>query len=418
MHVSGRFVLIANPTNRRAAFFQAALARAGLPPAIVVPWLDLLEGRASLARVAALAQDGALVRLESPGEDPAVERALIARGAGAADPEGDEGMAPRLAADAARTLADEPGRLRHPRQWYLGLRDALLALEAALAEVRVLSAPADVAVLFDKRACHARLAAAGVPVAPALAPGARVRGYDDLRARMAAAGRRRVFVKLACGSSASGVVALETRDGGRGPRVLARTTVERVVAAGEERLYNSLRVRRLADEGEVAAVVDALCREGAHVEAWLPKAGLDGRTFDLRVVVIAGRARHVVVRASRGPLTNLHLGNRRGDLERVRERLGAAAWARALGAAAAALACFPRTTHAGVDVLVGSSFRTHAVLEVNAFGDLLPNVFHEGQDTYGAELEAALGRRLPPAPVTSPLGPHLPALATLERTPA
>ena len=44
----------------------------------------------------------------------------------------------------------------------------------------------------------------------------------------------------------------------------------------------------------------------------MPKAGLAGHVFDLRVVVIAGRARHAVVRMSRGPMTNLHLLNRRG----------------------------------------------------------------------------------------------------------
>jgi hypothetical protein len=49
----------------------------------------------------------------------------------------------------------------------------------------------------------------------------------------------------------------------------------------------------------------------------MPKAGIDGRTFDLRVLVIAGRARHAVARLSRGPMTNLHLLNERGDPARV-----------------------------------------------------------------------------------------------------
>jgi hypothetical protein len=33
-----------------------------------------------------------------------------------------------------------------------------------------------------------------------------------------------------------------------------------------------------------------------------------------------------------------------------------------------------------------------AVLEANAFGDLLPGISHGGVDTYGAELDAALQR--------------------------
>jgi hypothetical protein len=79
-----------------------------------------------------------------------------------------------------------------------------------------------------------------------------------------------------------------------------------------------------------------------------------------------------------------------------------------MAAAEAALAPFPRTRYAGVDLLVGTSLRRHAVLEVNAFGDLLPNVFHAGQDTHGLLVAAATGRAVAPCPVTSPLGPYSP----------
>jgi hypothetical protein len=41
---------------------------------------------------------------------------------------------------------------------------------------------------------------------------------------------------------------------------------------------------------------------------------------------------------------------------------------------------------AGLDLLLTPGFRRHAVLEINAFGDLLPGIFHDGLDTYGAEV--------------------------------
>ncbi len=50
----------------------------------------------------------------------------------------------------------------------------------------------------------------------------------------------------------------------------------------------------------------------------------------------------------------------------------------------------PESLYAGVDVVISPGFRRHAVLEINAFGDLLPGVLFEGLDTYTAEL-AALG---------------------------
>ncbi|HSH77897.1 MAG TPA: hypothetical protein VLA19_05115, partial [Herpetosiphonaceae bacterium] len=113
-----------------------------------------------------------------------------------------------------------------------------------------------------------------------------------------------------------------------------------------------------------------------------------GRTFDLRVVVIAGQARHVVVRLSRGPMTNLHLLNARGDTDAVVARMGTEAWAAARETCERAMACFPDSLYGGIDLLVEPGYRRHAVLEVNAFGDLLPDVVWQGQDTYMAEVDA------------------------------
>jgi hypothetical protein len=199
---------------------------------------------------------------------------------------------------------------------------------------------------------------------------------------MAEIGWRRVFVKLRYGSSASGVVALECSRG----RVQAATSVELVRQTGQVKLFNSLRVRRYQDERDVATIVDELGRHELHVERWLPKAGFQGRTCDLRIVVIAGRVRHKVLRTSRGPLTNLHLANRRGDvaafLDAVPSEHREAAW----NSCAAVAAAFPRNLYIGIDLLFQPSLARHAVLEVNAFCDLLPGVIDNGADTYAADL--------------------------------
>jgi hypothetical protein len=109
--------------------------------------------------------------------------------------------------------------------------------------------------------------------------------------------------------------------------------------------------------------------------------------IDLRVVVIGGRARHVVVRASRGPLTNLHLGNARGDLAELR-RVAGPQYEAGLASCERAAACFPRTLMVGVDLMFSPDFRRHAVAEVNAFGDLLPRLMLDGRDTYSEQLAA------------------------------
>ncbi|OEJ41944.1 hypothetical protein AR457_05800 [Streptomyces agglomeratus] len=371
-----RFAVVGNPANRRVALFQDAVAAAGLPAARVVPWLDVLGGRAPAFR------PGETVRIDSPGEDPAVERLL--RGAG----------------DATRV---EGSAL-----WYERFTAAVREVGRAAADCVLLDDPDELAVLFDKRLCHAVLNGAGVPVpaSPTSGPTApAVRGWADVRELLRAHRMPRAFVKLAHGSSASGVLAVETAGPGR---VRATTSVER---GARGRLYNSLRVRSCTTETEVASIVDALAPDGLHVERWLPKAAQRGRAADLRVIVVGGRVTHAVVRTSRSPMTNLHLGGTRGDLDEARAAMAAAGagWAEAVDVCERAAACFPRTLCVGVDLLPAVGWRRFAVCEVNAFGDLLPRLTGlpgsgaEGLDTYAAQVAAV--QRSVQHPVRQPVRP-------------
>ncbi|MEU5255443.1 STM4014 family protein [Streptomyces longwoodensis] len=361
---AARFAVVGNPGNRRVDLFADAVRAAGLPGPRIVPWADVLrDGGADFA-------PGEIVRLDSPGEDAPVDRLL--RG------------------------TDDPTRVEGSARWYATFTSALRGLRGG----RRLDDPDDLAVLFDKRRCHAVLAAAGVPVpaSPTSGPGAPpVRGWDDVRALMREHRMPRLFVKLAHGSSASGVLAVESAGGGR---IRATTSVE---LAPDGRLFNSLRIRRYTDERQIAAVVDALAPDGLHLERWLPKASQRGRAADLRVVVVDGRATHAVVRTSTSPLTNLHLGGRRGDLDEARAAVESAGarWTDVLAVCERAAACFPRTLCVGVDLLPAIGWRRAAVGEVNAFGDLLPRLTGlpgsgaEGRDTYAAQVTAALRRHGP-----------------------
>ena len=384
-----RFIVIGNPGGRRVELFQAALTSAGLPAARVVAWTDLLNQQTTLVDHV---REGDVVRLESPGRDFDVERAILRECAAELvdlDPRGAK-YARLDTASVARVQFDK-GRILWPRQWFLGFRKVLRDVAAQLDACpthRFLNDVDDVAAMFDKVACRARLSASAVAVPPALGE---IGSFDELVERMRSAGWQRVFVKLAHGSSASGVVAYQVGRGPGGERHRAVTTVEMVRQGGELRLYNTRRLRTYTDPRQIASLVDALARHRVVVERWLPKAGIDGRTFDLRVVVIAGRASHTVVRLSRSPITNLHLLNDRADPAAVRARMGEAAWRDAMATCERAMRCFPGSLQGGVDLLVGGDFRRHAVLEVNAFGDLLPGVTCDGRDTYGAQIEAVIG---------------------------
>jgi glutathione synthase/RimK-type ligase-like ATP-grasp enzyme len=372
------FVVIGNPGGRRIEFFQSALAEQRLPQAQIVSYLDLLSGKEWLSR---LIREGTVLRIESPGKDFYVERALIAEGA---DGSGCDDRFDRISRREAESLSFERGRILYPRQWYLGYCATLRLIERQLAECasyQLMNSPVEIALMFDKIACHQSLTSRGVPTPRSLEA---VNSFDELGDRMRERNCRRVFVKLAYGSSASGVVAYQTD----GRRHQATTTVEMERHNGDIRLYNSRRIRVYRDWREIAELIDALCRHRVHVEEWMPKAGFENRTFDLRVVVIAGRACHTVARLSRTPITNLHLLNARGDPDALRERTGQAAWDAAMSDCELAMKCFPRSLYAGIDLLFTPDYRRRAIIEVNAFGDLLPGVLWRGRDTYSSELLA------------------------------
>ncbi|MGW9554486.1 STM4014 family protein [Nocardiopsis sp. NPDC055551] len=380
--LAGRpLVVVCVPGNRRRALFVAAAREAGWPEPMVLPWHELADptGSPSLP-------PGALVRVDSPGED--VTTARLLRG-WAADPD----------PYRAEGTADQ-------HRGFVRALDRLSALVAATPGAHLVQDLTDLVDMCDKRRAHARLASAGVAVADAL-PGP-ITDYAALRERMDEHHARRVFVKPAHGSSASGVIALAT--GGAG-RVKAVTSADLTRARdGSVELFNSLRLRTYTTEAEVAAVVDALAPDGLHVERWLPKAGFDGRVVDLRVLVVAGRATHVVVRSSRSPLTNLHLGNTRGDVDALREAMGPHAWREAMATAEAAAEVFDSTLHVGVDLMLSPGWHRFTICEVNAFGDLLPRVLHEGRGTHAEQLHALTTGRFPVPPLHPDPSPSTPTL--------
>lgn len=362
-------IVVGNPANRRVTMFQDALVAQGQPPAQIVAWRDLCEPGAP-ARL--LPREG-LIRIDSSGEDDEVERAMLRRGEQAARAEG----VPVITAKKLTALPYELGRIVHPRQQHLGFLAVLAEIEEATRGARVVPPPSAIRELFDKTAASAKWRALGIPMPEALPV---VRTPDELREAMGA--WPSVFVKLTSGSSAS-CLALFTRRGGREEVV---TTVE---DNGKER-FNTRRLQHLTVRARIDRVLGFILGEGAHVERAIPKAKVDGRYFDLRVLTIDGETPFVVMRTAPHPITNLHLGGLRGDVDALRARIAPAAW----DAAMASCVAVQRATgafHVGVDLMFEPDLTHHRVIEGNAFGDLLPNLIADGLDVYGWQIRRLLG---------------------------
>ncbi|WP_425517673.1 STM4014 family protein [Paenibacillus oenotherae] len=390
-------IVIGNPENRRTASLQRARERVGLPPAVVVPYLDLLRNHISLTEAAEQGGmlDGIppLLRLDAPGENFDVERELIALGApDAARDEGDDRLLPfggrddpqPMSVRAASALMEQRGRLYHPSQWFRGYGRLLARLEREAGAIWPtagwLNAPRDIAGMFDKRSTHNVLKAAGVSVPRRLASPEALPDYDALYDTMRDARLHRIFLKLAVGSGACGVVAYQINPHS-GAELATTTLAFDSFISKPPQFYNVLKLRRYTDRAVIRPIVNWLLKHGAHAEQWVAKAAYGDRTFDIRQLVVGGEACHSIARVSRTPITNLHLRSERMSMEEL--SLPQLVQENMRKCAEAALAAYPSSSVAGIDVLIGKDLRQPpSVVDVNPFGDLLYNVAYQGMDAY------------------------------------
>ncbi len=377
------FILIANPENRRVGFFQEALIHFNQPPATIVDYADLISGKQTLEQ---FNKPNTIIRFDSPEKNFEIDKAIIAEGwdGGEGGDRENKGVQnhQRISPGEAIQLDFDKGRILYPRQWYLGWRHLLQKWSKQL-QCPTMNHPQDIAVMFDKPACHQIFSQNNIPVPRSL--GKRY-NYDHLREQMRSQNIDRVFVKLSHGSAASGVVAYRANSRFES----AVTTVERVREDGQTLLYNSRKIRHYTRQEEIADIINILTAEGVQVEEWLPKAHLQGCGFDMRVVVINGEAQHIVVRLGKSPMTNLHLGNERGNTEEFLAKVCVENWEKMKLTCESAAGLFPNSLYCGVDLLILPDWQQHVILEINAFGDLLPGILWNEMDTYTSEVKIIL----------------------------
>lgn len=376
-------VVIGTPGCVRIAQLQRALLNLQMEPAAEIyyqhlvssaPSKHLEEGsvfnagylRDEVSRIK-LGKRRVLVRVESPGRHVETEDLLLALGN-----LGDETIS-----------RYEKGLIRNPRQWYRGWCSMLeyIATElAGLDDVVLMNSVADIGVMFDKELCHNQLDALGVPVPKSIGV---ISSFEHLIERMREEHLSNVFLKIANGSSGSGVVAYRQST----KHCMAITSVELV----GQRLFNSRKIHSYSDARTIRTIIDELSKYHLWGERWLPKATLNNKVFDMRVLVIDGCPKHIISRSSRHPITNLHLLNERSDVLSAKTKLGESAWQALISNCERAMVCaFPNSFYGGLDVAVSPNFTDSAILEVNAFGDQLNDCLHNGEDTYTTEINNIL----------------------------
>ncbi|NME69446.1 STM4014 family protein [Flammeovirga aprica] len=363
-----KVILLGNPENRRLQMMQEALHSFGLNYQTIA-WIDFLS---TPQLFDAILEDHDVIKIDSFGENFDVFKALLKWGLKAIKKESYH----QISELEIENLKNDKGKIQFSRQAYLGLKKALEWIENSVKQkknIRFINTPQAILQMFDKKASHQILSNNSIPKTRFLGT---VKNYDDLSQLMTEQNTHQVFIKLVHGSSSSGVMAYRRSKS----REVLKTSVE--IDTNSE-LYNSLKIRTYRDTEKIRLIVDQLAKENLLVEKWEPKATFDNKVFDLRLVVINQKVEHVVMRCSNSPMTNLHLGNERGNLKALKEFIGIEKWEEVKQTAIQAVSSFEGAMIAGVDLMLQSNNHKVKIIEVNAFGDLVPRIVNpQGRTTY------------------------------------
>ena len=372
-----RHVVIADPDSKRWRDYQRELhafwrERGEAAEVAVVSWRELVLQQGDLDHLAAF-DSPAAVRLESYGRDFEVAKMLLHIGARSSPDDRDSdwlGLAPRK------------GWLARPGLQERGFAHVLRGLKQAFDQrphLRISACPLAVLAMFDKTATSRRLVAAGLATPPTLPPPASpLELLDELRQSR----WRTAYVKLNASAAAMGIVVVHPLD----PVPWGVSSMVRI----DGEWHNTRRLQRLEGD-ELHAALAFLLREGCFIQQGVPLARVDGHHFDVRVVVLNGEPAFTVFRLSTGPMTNLHLGGRRGDHDRCRSAIPTRHWLDALDLCAEA-ARLVRSDVVGVDVVFDRDSLRPSLLELNAFGDFFPGLVDaQGRSIHRREIETLAG---------------------------
>lgn len=247
-------------------------------------------------------------------------------------------------------------------------RRALMRLMQA--ECRFLNSPENICRLLDKRETKRYLQERGIPVTR-MFPG-ELKTAGQLIETMKQRRCYSVFVKPRFFSGAAGVAAFRLHP--------IRGTMRLYTSCRREgkQLINTKKLFYMDNQQEIIFLLNQLLSLDCVVERWHPKADFGGKSYDLRVVFQFGHIAHIVVRQSKGPITNLHLNNQALDIR----QLGLTKTAIEEIAAVCEQACalFPGLSMAGLDILLEKDTRQPRIIEMNGQGDLIyQDIYHENR---------------------------------------
>ncbi len=276
-------------------------------------------------------------------------------------------------------LVFEKGLIYPNPYWYRGWCKILQRIADFIGKnplLQPINSPASIQLAFHKLNCQQLLNEQGIQTPKIIL--ARVASYDALIEKLQKEKIHQVFIKPYHGSSASGVMAFRQANG----KQMLYTTIQ----LKRGKLYNNLRLQKYHSLTQIKTIINKMLPSDLMVEEWIRKKTFQEKSVDFRILVINGKAAFIVPRMSKHFITNLHLGNEKGQVEIVKQAWGAALIQAAKTLAIKAVNAIGGLFYAGVDVAISAKGIPY-ILEVNAFGDMLLNIQQDGLTTYEYELK-------------------------------
>ena len=342
---NAKFLTIGNADSRRVQFWQNALSQENYS-------YELLSYEELCNNVFTKIKNPTTLRITSTGEDIELKKKILKIGG---CPNVDD-------------LLFQKGLIYPNRYWYRGWCVVLEKIEKFIQQnpmLHVMNTPAAIRLAFHKLNCQKLLQQKNISTPEIILE--QVLDYDSLILKLQSENIRQVFIKPYHGSSASGVMAFRQANG----KQILYTTIE---LKPDGKLFNNLRLQKYTSISKIKTIINSMIPSGLMVEEWIRKKKFRDKSVDLRILVVDGKASFVVPRMSHHFITNLHLGNEKGKIELLKNAWGEDLIKNAETLAVRAVEAIGGLFYAGVDVAISDKGVSY-VLEVNAFGDMLLDIF-------------------------------------------
>ena len=246
----------------------------------------------------------------------------------------------------------------------------LLNRFASNEKLQFLNHPDEILEVLDKVRCKEKLTKQGIAVTKMI--GTNISCLEDLKQRMCDQKEYAVFIKPVESSGAAGIMAY---------RFLPKRNREVLYTCAyleNEQLINTKKLYRIEKKEEIRVLLDKILSMNTMIEKWYSKAEYQGKKYDLRVVWQFGKVDFVVVRQSKGPITNLHLNNQALPVEIL--NLSEKKQEEIAILCSKAMEQFPGLSYAGIDVMLEKNTLKPRIIEINGQGDLVyQDIFQENR---------------------------------------